>query len=442
MLAAGARSGGATVPTGRVLSPCQFTRSGPPLRCSDTLPCLATSMQAGFSPRCRVTSRGGAFELGSAEPGRTPNREGVLSMSETPAEPSAIPTPAPAPPAAAADPAAAEPTPAREPLTLSIRSLLEAGVHFGHQTRRWNPRMKPFIFGERDGIHIIDLDQTLPRFREALDFLKETVAAGGSVLLVGTKRQAAPCVQSEAQRAGQFYVNNRWLGGMLTNFRTVKKSIERFKEMLEILGDEEKSAELSKKELVRVNREANKYRRSLDGIREMTRLPDALFVIDINKEHIAISEARRLGIPIVAITDSNCEPFGIDFMIPGNDDAIRAVQLYCGLVAQVCIEGAAIHNERIQAEVSEAEAAGAATPAPAAPSTGRVVVEISQPARRGRGASAPGGTRSAAGRRGRDAAASESAPAAGSESAPAAGETPAKPATTESKTDAKSDESK
>jgi ribosomal protein S2 len=177
---------------------------------------------------------------------------------------------------------------------LTVRSLLEAGVHFGHQTRRWDPRMKSFIFGERDGIHIIDLDQTLPQFEEALDFLKETVAEGGKVLFVGTKRQAAAPIESEARRSGQFYVSERWLGGMLTNFRTVKKSIDRYKEMLGILEDEEKRAEITKKEAARLTRETNKYRRSLEGIRDMTKLPDAVFIIDVSAEHIAVSEARRL----------------------------------------------------------------------------------------------------------------------------------------------------
>jgi len=268
---------------------------------------------------------------------------------------------------------------------LDVRALLGAGVHFGHQTRRWNPRMEPYIFGERDGIHIIDLDLTLPRFQKAIDFLRETVAGGGKVLFVGTKRQAAAPVETEARRSGQYYVNNRWLGGMLTNFRTVKKSIDRYKEMLAILDEEEKLAELSKKERARITREVNKYRRSLEGIKEMTRLPDAVFLIDVGCEEIAVSEARRLGIPIVAVVDTNCDPEGIDFVVPGNDDAIRAIHLYCVRVADACLEGAEIFNERVQAEkAAEAERKPEAQ-APA-PSTGRVVVEIKQPPRRGRGA--------------------------------------------------------
>jgi small subunit ribosomal protein S2 len=268
---------------------------------------------------------------------------------------------------------------------VTIRELLDAGVHFGHQTQRWNPRMKPFLFGERNGVHIIDLDQTLPRLQDALDFVRETTAAGGKILFVGTKRQAAAPVRFEAERAGQFYVNNRWLGGMLTNFKTVKKSIERFKQLLEIVGDEAKVAEYPKKELARINRLIDKYRKSLDGIKEMTRLPDAVFVIDVAKEEIAVTEARRLGIPIVAVVDSNCSPDGIEFVVPGNDDAIRAILLYCARVADACLEGAALNEERIRAQVAEEQAR---TPSDqAARPGGRVVVEITPPPRRGRAAS-------------------------------------------------------
>ena len=315
----------------------------------------------------------------------------VESTSDPSVQTTAAPeTPAPATAEAAAaaeSEAAAAPRP-----ELSLRALIEAGSHFGHQTRRWDPRMKPYIYGDRHGIHIINLDVTLRRFREGLDFLREVVAGGGKVLFVGTKRQAQAPIRFEAERAGQFYVNNRWLGGMLTNFRTVKKSIERFKEHLALLADEEKVAELSKKELSRLNRAVGKYQKSLDGIKEMGRLPDALFVIDINREHIALSEAQRLGIPIVAVVDTNCSPEGIDFVIPANDDAIRAIQLYCGLVSDACMEGAELHNERVQSEA--AEAAQRKEEAPAA--TGRRVVEIKQPARRGR---TSGRTVSAGGRR-------------------------------------------
>jgi small subunit ribosomal protein S2 len=262
---------------------------------------------------------------------------------------------------------------------LSIRELLEAGVHFGHQTRRWNPRMKPFLFGERNGVHIVDLDQTLPRFQEGLDFVREVAASGGKLLFVGTKRQAQAPIKLEAERAGQFYVNNRWLGGMLTNFKTVKKSIERYKDLLETTADEEKLAEFSKKDLARLNRQVEKYRKSLDGMKEMTKLPDVVFVVDVNREAIAVSEAQRLGIPIVAVVDSNCSPVSIDYVIPGNDDSIRAIQLYCSRLADACLEGDAIHQERVKEEVAEAEKARAeAAEKPSTP-TGRVVVEITQP---------------------------------------------------------------
>jgi small subunit ribosomal protein S2 len=256
--------------------------------------------------------------------------------------------------------------------------------------------MRPYIFGERTGIHILNLDATAARLREALDFLRETVAQGGKVLFVGTKRQAQPAIAAEAQRSGQFYVNNRWLGGMLTNFRTVKRSIEHYKEQLELLENEEKEASLSKKERARVARSVTKYRKSLDGIREMGRLPDALFVIDVGCEHIALSEARRLGLPVVAVVDSNCNPEGIDFVVPGNDDAIRAIHYYCKLVGDACVEGANLFNERVQSEVSdEARARGETLAA-----GGRRVVEIKQPPRRGRG---PGGAHSAEPRRRRGA---------------------------------------
>ena len=277
---------------------------------------------------------------------------------------------------------------ALEQAEVNVRDLIEAGVHFGHQTRRWDPRMKPFLFGERNGVHILDLDQTLPRFRAALDFVRETAGRGGKLLFVGTKRQAQAPVQLEASRAGQYYVNNRWLGGMLTNFKTVKKSIERFKELIATIGDESKTKELSKKDLAEMTRAVEKYRKSLDGIREMTRLPDAIFVIDVNREAIAVSEAKRLGIPIIAVVDSNCNPYDIDFVIPGNDDSIRAIQLYCSRLADACLEGAAVHNDRLQSEAVEAERSRPAKSSPAGPSTGRVVVEITHPPRRGRGAGA------------------------------------------------------
>jgi small subunit ribosomal protein S2 len=249
--------------------------------------------------------------------------------------------------------------------------------------------MKPFLYGDRNGVHIIDLDQTLPRFQRALDFVRDTVTGGGKVLFVATKRQAQATVQAEAERAGQFYVNRRWLGGMLTNFKTVKKSIERYKELLELVGDEERVSELSKKELSRINRWIEKYRKSLEGIKEMGRLPDAVFVIDVNREDIAVTEAHRLGIPIVAVVDSNCDPYQVDYVIPGNDDSRRAIDLYCARVADACIEGAAAFDERVRAEVVEESRSQPAEGEKVG--TGKVVVEIKQQPRRGRGAHTHGG---------------------------------------------------
>ena len=301
-------------------------------------------------------------------------------MSETTATPSGAPDGAVGA-AAPAAPSTPEPT---EIPKLSIRSLLEAGVHFGHQTRRWNPKMRSYIFGERNGTHILALDQTLPLFAAALEFIRETTAQGGKVLFVGTKRQAAPMVESESRRSDQYYVSNRWLGGMLTNWKTVRKSIDRYKQMLELRDDEERREGLSKKELARVNRLCDKYKKSLEGIKEMSKLPDAVFVIDVAKEEIGVSEARRLGIPIIAIVDSNCDPEGIDFVVPGNDDAIRSLDLYCKLVAQACIEGEAEYQKKLLTE-QDAAPAEAAAAAPSGSPTGRRVVEIKQPPRRGRG---------------------------------------------------------
>lgn len=260
-------------------------------------------------------------------------------MAETVPPGAATPGSQPIPPTAPASEMAAAMAEGLTATPLSVRSLLEAGAHFGHQTHRWNPRMKPFIFGERNGVHILDLDQTLTRFHDALEFVRETAAEGGKVLFVGTKRQAAPAVQSEATRAAQLYVNNRWLGGTLTNFRTVRKSLDRFKEVLEVLGNEEKSLELSKKERSSLSREADRHRKGLDGLREMNRLPSAMFVVDVRREHIAVSEAQRLGIPIVAVVDTNHNPDGIAHVIPGNDDSSRAIRLYARGVADAVLEG-------------------------------------------------------------------------------------------------------
>lgn len=293
--------------------------------------------------------------------------------------------------AAATDPGSAAPSSemaqAFEATEITIQSLLEAGVHFGHQTHRWNPQMKRYIFGERNGTHIIDLDQTLPLFKRALAHVRDATAEGHAVLFVGTKRQAAPLIMASAIRAKQPYVNSRWLGGMMTNWKTVKKSIDLYKSMLEIQADEEKCEALSKKELARVNRACDKYAKSLAGMKEMTRLPTAIFVIDVGKEAIAVSEAQRLGISVIGVVDSNCSPKGIGYPIPGNDDAIRSVELYCNAFADACIEGAQLHAEKLAAEPKHDR-----EQKPAAGATGRRVVEIKQAPRRGRGGSQDGGS--------------------------------------------------
>ncbi len=221
----------------------------------------------------------------------------------------------------------------------SMRQLLEAGVHFGHQSHRWNPKMAPYIFGVRNNIHILDLSQTVPALHRALQAVSDTVAQGGRVLFVGTKRQAADIVADAARRSAQYYVNHRWLGGMLTNWKTISNSIARLKKLEEILAAPEGSARYTKKERLTLTRELEKLDKALGGIRDMGGLPDLLFVIDTNKEDIAVKEAQRLGIPVAAILDSNCDPEGIAFPVPGNDDAGRAIQLYCDLIARAAIDG-------------------------------------------------------------------------------------------------------
>jgi small subunit ribosomal protein S2 len=221
---------------------------------------------------------------------------------------------------------------------VSMRQMLEAGVHFGHQTRFWNPKMAPFIFGERNRIHIINLEKTQPMYVEAAGFVKSVIADGGTVLFVGTKRSAREAVQTEAVRAGQPWVNQRWLGGMLTNFKTIRQSIKRLAEITDLAatGALDKRG---KKEATQLRREMDKLERSLGGIKHMESLPDALFVVDVGHEKIAIHEATKLGIPVVAIVDTNCSPDGIDYVIPGNDDAMRAIRLYAGGIADAVLEG-------------------------------------------------------------------------------------------------------
>ncbi len=230
-------------------------------------------------------------------------------------------------------------------LPIGLRAFIDAGVHFGHQTKRWNPKMRPFIYGARNGIHIVDLDQTATLFKRAYNFLQEVTGRGGHVLFVGTKRQATEVVAEEATRSGQYYVTGRWLGGTLTNFRTVKGGIERLRE----LDRQEKDGELDlmlKKEAVRIRRDREKLEKFLGGIKMMDSLPSALFVVDPNHEHIAISEARKLHIPIVALTDTNCDPDFVDYVVPGNDDAIRSIRLVTGRLADACIEGSARRRDQ------------------------------------------------------------------------------------------------
>ncbi|MEQ3626755.1 MAG: 30S ribosomal protein S2 [Celeribacter sp.] len=254
----------------------------------------------------------------------------------------------------------------------SLRQLLEAGVHFGHQTQRWNPRMAPYIYGDRNGIHIMDLTQTVPMLDQALQVVRDTVAKGGRVLFVGTKRQAQQPIADAAERCAQYYMNHRWLGGTLTNWKTVSQSIGRLKAIDEqaAMGYEG----LTKKERLGMEREQTKLEASLGGIREMGGVPDLLFVIDVNKEDLAIAEARKLGIPVVAIVDTNCSPAGVDYVIPGNDDAARAISLYCDLVSRAALDGMTAQmgaagidlgemEEALQEEAAAEEAAAAAAAA-------------------------------------------------------------------------------
>jgi small subunit ribosomal protein S2 len=221
-----------------------------------------------------------------------------------------------------------------------MKELLEAGVHFGHQVRRWNPKMKEYIFGERNGIYIIDLQKTQKMFRDAIQFVTNLVGEdrGKTVLFVGTKRQAQDAIREEAERAGMFFINQRWLGGLLTNFQTVQKSIKRLKD-LEAMQTDGRYEKLTKKERIKLDRERESLNKNLSGIKSMSRLPDAIFIIDVRKEEIAVAEANRLGIPVVAVVDTNCSPDGIDYVIPGNDDALRAIRLFASRIADAVLEG-------------------------------------------------------------------------------------------------------
>ena len=245
---------------------------------------------------------------------------------------------------------------------ITMKQLLESGVHFGHQTRRWNPKMKPYIFGARNGIYIIDLQKTVRMFNTAHKFLVDTIAAGESVLFVGTKKQAVDSIVEESDRCGMFRVTHRWLGGMLTNFQTIKKSIDRLKQ-LKAMKEDDSISKFPKKEILQMEREMMKLDRNLGGIADMERLPGALFVVDPRRENIAVAEANKLRIPIVAIVDSNCDPDPIDYIIPGNDDAIRSIRLFASKVADACLEGKQKREEQLQAALdkepidAEAEAA-------------------------------------------------------------------------------------
>jgi small subunit ribosomal protein S2 len=236
-----------------------------------------------------------------------------------------------------------QPNPNDAPIT--IRDMMEAGVHFGHQTKRWNPKMKSFIFGARNGIHIIDLQQTVRAFKRAYNFLVSNVAQGRSVLFVGTKKQAQEVMREEALRGGQFYVTNRWLGGTLTNFNSVKGSIDRL-HAIEKMSTDGTFERMTKKEVLGITREREKLEKALGGIKSMTELPGAVFIVDVVKEHIAVTEARKLEIPIVAIVDTNCNPDLIDYPIPGNDDAIRSLKLFAGRIADACVLGQKVGRER------------------------------------------------------------------------------------------------
>jgi len=245
--------------------------------------------------------------------------------------------------------------------TLTMKELLEAGVHFGHQTRRWNPKMKEYIFGERNGIYIIDLQKTLKMFKDAAQFVADLATQGRTVLFVGTKRQAQEAIAEEAQRCGMFYVNHRWLGGTLTNWTTLQKSIKRFKE-LEAMETDGRLEATPKKEATRLRRELRHYRENLTGIKDLPGLPDALFVVDSSKEQIAVREARTMDIPVVAVVDTNCNPDEVDQIIPGNDDALRAIRLFTSKIADAVLEGRAV-LEQAQLEAAKAqEAAPAAEP--------------------------------------------------------------------------------
>ena len=239
---------------------------------------------------------------------------------------------------------------------VTMRQMLEAGLHFGHQTRRWNPKMKPYIYGPRNGIYIINLDVTMKMFRKAYTYMVDAVANGGTVLFVGTKKQGQTIIREEAERCGMFFINHRWLGGMLTNFHTIKFSVDRLKK-IESMHQDGSILRFPKKEVLQMEKERIKLDRNIGGIKNMRSLPDVIFIIDPKKEDIAVGEATKLGIPVVALTDTNCDPAGIDYLIPGNDDAIRAIKLITSMMAEAVVEGRARRGEEAEPRVEELESA-------------------------------------------------------------------------------------
>ncbi len=237
---------------------------------------------------------------------------------------------------------------------VTMKELLEAGVHFGHETKRWDPKMKPYIFGARNGIYIIDLQKTVQLFKEAYQFVRDVASRGEYILFVGTKKQAQETISEQATRCGMFYVNHRWLGGMLTNFQTIKRSIDRLNK-LEAMKNEEIYTLLPKKEVLELEKERSKLEKSLGGIKNMDRLPGTIFVVDPKKERIAVREARKIGIPSIGIVDTNCNPEELDYIIPGNDDAIRAIQLFATRIADAAVEGKQVYEKQLQTEVAKEE---------------------------------------------------------------------------------------
>lgn len=269
---------------------------------------------------------------------------------------------------------------------ITMKQMLEAGVHFGHQTKRWNPKMKPYIFGARNGIYIVDLQKTVRYFKTAYQFIQDTVAGGDKVLFVGTKKQAQDAIKEESLGADQYFVNNRWLGGMLTNFTTIKASIDRLKKIEAMVADGT-IEQYTKKEALELERQREKLEKNLGGIKHMTKLPGAVFIIDPKKEAIAVQEANKLGIPVVAVVDTNCDPDNIDYVIPGNDDAIRAIRLFASKMAEACIEGDQQRKEKKQTAaegqdepVVEVVTASTATPAAVEEAAPEVAVAAEKPA--------------------------------------------------------------